>query len=215
MIKCLLGVRDNTSIKLCLLESGKQPAKYLINRRLKSFLEEKMQNRDMDEPFQIVYEMCKNANSKGFKFMQNAINNSNNVESLEKIADIVRNSLNATKFQTYCTELNPDLETHEVYGKTVYLPDYIRISFTRLRVMSHNLKVETGRWSRMTRINRVCQCDRRSVQDERHVLLECPLSEHVRLQYQMLPLESMSSLMKCNNVIDLCNFVRNILRIYR
>merc|ERR1712121_627705 len=38
MIKCLIGVRNNTSIKLCLLESGKQPAKYLINRRLKSFL---------------------------------------------------------------------------------------------------------------------------------------------------------------------------------
>ena len=89
------------------------------------------------------------------------------------------------------------------------------MSFTRLRVTSHSLKFEKGKWSRVTRINRVCQCDRRSVQDERHVLLECPLSEHVRLQYQMLPLESMSSLMKCNNVIDLCNFVRDILRIYR
>ena len=214
MIKCLLGVRENTSIKLCLLESGKQPAKYLINKRLKSFLEKKMQDRDMEEPFQIVYEMCKSANSKGFKYLQMVINDNNNVDSLEKIALTVRNSLNATKFQTYCTELNPDLEVHDAYGKSVFLPDYMRISFTRLRVMSHNLKVEKGRWSRMPRINRVCQCNRRSVQDEKHVLLECPLSANVRLQYQMLPLDSMSSLMKCNKVKDLCNFVKDILKIY-
>ena len=192
----------------------KQPAKYLINERLKSFLEKKMQDRDMDGPFLIVYEMCKCAYSKGFKYLQMVINDNNNVDSLEKIALTVRNSLDATKFQTYCTELNPDLEVHDAYGKSVFLPDYMRISFTRLRVMSHNLKVETGRWSRMSRINRVCQCDRRSVQDDKHVLLECPLSANVRLQYQMLPLDSMSSLMKCNKVKDLCNFVKDILKIY-
>ena len=38
MIKCLLGVRENTSPMLCQIESGKQPAKYVINKRLKSFI---------------------------------------------------------------------------------------------------------------------------------------------------------------------------------
>ena len=66
----------------------------------------------------------------------------------------------------------------------------------------------------MPRINRVCQCNRISVQDEKHALLECPLSANVRLQYQMLPFDSMSSLMKCNKVKDLCNFVKDILKIY-
>ena len=69
MIKCLLGVRDNTSIKLCLIESGKQPAPYVINKRLKKIKRE-MKNRDMEEPFQIAYGMCKNGHSKGFKFLQ-------------------------------------------------------------------------------------------------------------------------------------------------
>ena len=50
MIRCLLGVREKTSIKLCLLESGKQPAKYVINQRFKTFLTKKMQNRDIDVP---------------------------------------------------------------------------------------------------------------------------------------------------------------------
>ena len=65
-----------------------------------------MQDRDMEEPFQIVYEMCKSANSKGFKYLQMVINDNNNVDLLEKIALTVRNSLDATKFQTYCTKLN-------------------------------------------------------------------------------------------------------------
>ena len=165
-------------------------------------------------PFQMVYEMCKNANSKGFKFLQKVINSNDTVDSLEKIAVSIRNNMNATKFQTYCTELNPELNVHNVYGKLVYVPDYIRIPFTRLRVMSHNLKVETGRWRRQPREDRVCQCDREKVQDEKHVLLECNLSAHVRQQYQMLPLQSINSLLKCDNIIDLCKFVKDILNIY-
>ena len=42
--------------------------------------------------------------------------------------------------------------------------------------MSQNLKVETGRWRRQPRAERVCQCDREKVQDEKHVLLECTLT---------------------------------------
>ena len=215
MIKCLLGDRNNTSIKLCQTESGKQPAKHVINKRQKSFLQKKMQNRDMEEPFQIVYEMCKAANTKGFKFLQKVINGNNTVDSLEKVANSIRNELTRTKFQTYCTELNPDLEVHDAYGKSTFLPDYVRVAFTRLRVMSHNLRIETGRWSKVPTVNRVCQCDEVKVQDEKHVLLDCPLSAHIRLRYQMLPLESINSLMKCKNVTDLCNFVKDTLDVYR
>ena len=170
----------------------------------------------MEEPFQIVYEMCKNANSKGFKFLQKVMNGNDSVDSLEKIAISIRSNVNATKLQTYCSELNPGLERHDAYGKSVFLPDYIRVAFTRLRLMSHNLKVETGRWCRLPRRERVCQCDRAKVQDEKHVLLECPLSAHVRQRqrYQTLPLDSISSLMNCKNVIDLCNFVNDTLNIY-
>ena len=158
--------------------------------------------------------MCKNANSKGFKFLQKVVNGDDNVDSLEKIAISIRNDINATKLQTYCRELNPELEMHDSYGKSIFIPDYVRVWFTRLRVMSHNLKVETGRWSRRAREDRVCQCDRSKIQDEKHVLLECPLSTHVRQRYRSLPLESLSSLMKCKNVLDLCLFVKETLDIY-
>ena len=133
---------------------------------------------------------------------------------MEKIKTTVRNKLGATKLQTYCTELNSTLERHAVYGKSVFLPDYLRVPFTRLRVMSHNLKIETGRWRRLRREQRVCQCDRESVQEEKHVLLVCPLTAHIRQRYHMLPLDSMNSLMGCNNGIDLCKFVKETLNVY-
>ena len=159
LLKCLLGVRLNTSINLCLVKSGKQPARFIIRHRLKTFLEGKMRHRDMEEPFQIAFEMCKRMNLPGFRFLQDTINRNNDDESLEKVALSVRNRPDASKFITYRTELNPELNVHNIYGKSVYIHEYLRISFTRLRLMSHNLRIETGRWSRINVERRVCQCD--------------------------------------------------------
>ena len=117
-----------------------------------------MNNRDMDEPFHKVFELCRIKNTPGFRFIRNTINENTNEEALSKYINTVRNSDNTfTKFVNYRTNLNPDLSTHNVYGKTVYIPDYLRISFTRMRLMSHRLKIETGRWSRIPTEGRVCQ----------------------------------------------------------
>jgi len=82
MIRCLLGVRENTSMKLFLIESGKQSAKLIINKRMRSFLTKKLQNRDMDEPFQIAHEIFKAVNLNGFKFLKKVIDGWNSVHSL-------------------------------------------------------------------------------------------------------------------------------------
>ena len=214
LIKYLLGVRKNTSIDLCLVESGKQPAKYMINKRLKTFLEKKMSNRDMDEPFQMAFEMCKNSSTPGYKFLKKVIDGGNDNNSLEKIVQVIRSKDNATKFVTYRTELNPNLSTHDIYTKSVYIPDYKRIAFTRLRLMSHNLKVETGRWSRIVRDRRVCLCDRSSLQDEKHALIACTLSTHLRQRYAMLPFNCMNNLLGNEDIANLCNYIHDVLKVY-
>ena len=55
LLKRLLGVRPNTSPDLCLIESGKSPAKAIIQNKLKNFLEKKFRHIDMEEPFHMVY----------------------------------------------------------------------------------------------------------------------------------------------------------------
>ena len=45
----------------------------------------------------------------------------------------------------------------------------------RLRLSSHDLRVETGRYTGLTYDNRVCRlCDTGAIEDEQHILLECP-----------------------------------------
>ena len=124
---------------------------------------------------------------------------------MNKYVDTVKNSANTfTKFVIYRTNMNPDLNTHNIYGKTVYIPDYLRTSFTRMRLMSHRLKSETGRWSRIPVEGRVCQCDRTSIQDESHVLLVCSISTHLRTEFDMLSFVSMSSLINSCDSYNMC-----------
>ena len=62
--------------------------------------------------------------------------------------------------------------------------------------MSHNLKVETGRWSRTPKELRVCSCTSDTIQTEEHVLLHCPLSDQCRQRYPALNFSSMSELLE-------------------
>ena len=168
----------------------------------------------MEEPFHIAYDLCKNANTPGFKFLRKILATNQNTNSLENIAQKVRDKTDATKMSTYNTQLNPDLTTHKVYGKSYCIPDYIRSSFTRLRLMSHNLKIETGRWSRIPRENRVCHCDRLHVQNEKHVLLDCPLTTATRLQFNIPQYNSLNELWISDNVANTCNFVHCVLNMF-
>ena len=61
----------------------------------------------------------------------------------------------------------------------------VSFSFTRLRLSSHRLRIETGRWSRIPRENRLCACG--VIQDEAHAIQVCPNVGHIRQRYDVLP----------------------------
>ena len=81
------------------------------------------------------------------------------------------------------------------------MPNYIKPSggipfsqvkqLIRFRTGAHHLRVETERWvpapARLPRSERVCQkCTLGSVmEDEYHVLFECPTYHHIRLKYEV------------------------------
>ena len=75
----------------------------------------------------------------------------------------------------YC--INPSSDVHCVYKmRSEFIPEHLRIAFTRMRLSSHRLRVETGRWSRLPREQHLCACGQ--VQDEQHILTVCPIVEH-------------------------------------
>ncbi len=73
------------------------------------------------------------------------------------------------------------MEVNGVYRYTVCaLPEYQRMVYTRFRLSVHNLRIETGRWSRVPREARVCDCAHGGIQDELHVIKYCSKLHQLR-----------------------------------
>ena len=100
----------------------------------------------------------------------------------EDVRNSIRNST-STKRKTYIN-MNPNLISPKIYTNG-NVPEYQRIEFSRFRLSSHNLRIETGRWSRIARENRFCSCEMNAVQTEDHVALECPLTADLRRAYNI------------------------------
>ena len=217
LVKCLLGVRKNTSVKLCMIESGIPPVTEVVKkRRCNFFLKAKIECMDMEQPFRVVYEFCRQENTPGYRFFNKEISSRSDRDTLENIKILIRQKPNtATKIVTYRTDFNPPLTVHQVYMASEFIPDYQRESFTRLRLMSHNLRIETGGWSRTPSEQRVCLCDGIQVQTERHVLVVCPLTAHLRDRYPMLRFTDVNELLNENDHIrEVCKCVFEVLSIF-
>ena len=114
----------------------------------------------------------------------------------------------SSRRKTY-TDFNAGFTFHPVYTSDV--PEWARIAFTRLRLGSHRLKVETGRWSRIPKEERLCSC--RAIQTEAHVLLRCPMTEPLRRNFSMLKFDDEASLME-GSPVDLVKYCYGVLRVF-
>ena len=83
-----------------------------------------------------------------------------------------------------------------MYETDTYIDESKRIMFTRFRLSSHDMKMETGRWARIEREkmetgrwariereNRLCDCG--EIQDEYHVLFNCIKTDDTRSKYSV------------------------------
>ena len=196
MVRLLLGVRPNTCLKLCLLEAGIEPLVHVVRKKRCGFLVDMFRRVDYEHPFHHMFRICVENNTPAATFMNEALRY-RTASQLRSMATEVANEQNATKLMHYFEKLNPDLSLHSVYSTNSYIPDYLRVSFSRLRLMSHSLKVETGRWSRVPREQRLCdRCDAQHLQDEEHVVLTCSATQHIRNRYGMLNFESLRTVME-------------------
>ena len=73
---------------------------------------------------------------------------------------------------------------HQLYLETVKVTRF-RVGFSKLRVSSHRLEIEVGRWTRPNRTpieQRKCRiCN--TVEDEFHFRLECKSYNQIRKKY--------------------------------
>ena len=210
-LKRLLSVRTTTVNEVSMIEAGVSSASVFVAKRQRAFLQRLFQRRDFNSSY-VGWAVTKAINAKS-PMGRCIANLRNGVLPCDSVMlGKVRES-NTTKRMSYC-ELNPDLSRHPMYTNS-HVPEYARISMTRMRLSSHSLRIETGRWSRLDRNNRVCICDNQSVQDEVHVLFYCPMSAHIRYKYpEFASLTSMKELFSSEKVVKCALFCHEILKCY-
>ena len=177
LIKSALNVRPNTPNELALIESGMLPLKALVMKQqigfYRRFKESLQKNSAREAVFKVL---CEDDNQT--KYIKHYIQldltypNPNDIfkEALTEVKQTIREKaeLPDKHYRYYIYhELNPQL-----------LPSpFLALAngadaITRFRLGSHNLPIETGRWSRMKREDRLCpSCQ--VLGDERHVLFHC------------------------------------------
>ena len=98
--------------------------------------------------------MCETKGTPGYRYIKNLLDN----ESDGTLDDLKTKfgEETGTKALKY-KEINSGLNVHSVYTSKKYIDERKRIVFTRFRVSSHSLKVETSRWARITPRDRVCE----------------------------------------------------------
>ena len=178
MLRAALGVRNNCPSLIVLIESGCFTLQCLIrSRQLKFFRRFKLslqQNSTRSAVFEKLLSEQTNflrhyveldaryASSKMLKLQSMD-------EVRQKIKDLGSDIDNHYKYWIYM-QMNPNLVKSPFLDRI----DIIGKCITKFRAGSHNLKIETGRWCRTARVDRLCaNCN--ELGDELHAIYRCNL----------------------------------------
>lgn len=163
-------------------------------------------NDPSDDPFSLVWSLCERQKTKGTSYFKNILNTYNHMESdiNERRAELRQSS--RTKSVTYM-RVNP-LLTLNALCCALDIPEHLRLRLTRFRTSSHNLAIETGRWSRIEPEKRLCECG--FPQTEDHVLCASPRTCHLRSAFQ-LDYSKLDRILDNPDIRTVCDYVNKCL----
>ena len=171
----------------------------------------------MERPIAFVLRLCRVNNTPAYRHLSRSLEYDTVTNPFSRLANkVAEKRANSTKVDTYMSELNPSMDAHPVHTATEFIPDHLRMAFSRLRLMSHNLKIETGRWSRIPREERTCRCNNTSIQTKSHVLIECHLTQDLRGRFPNLNFRDSTSLLDTTtNLHTLCKYIHEVITFFR
>ena len=214
-LKQMLGVRAQTCNDLCLIECGAADLKTNVQRRQKAYIQ-KVTTSDWYQcsPLKFAIDLITQTKSPMAKYLNHIRNINVNEYDNTNLCNSVNDS-KSSKRVFYVQQCNPNLERHPFYTHEHCLPEVHRRAFTRLRLSSHKLRIETGRWSRLPREDRTCTCPDHPVQNEEHVVCNCNMSQQIRNRYKHVDFSSLRNFMlKNNDQHELAQICYEILKLY-
>ena len=187
-LRRLLEVRKSTPKLTCLLEAGVPSLQALVKEKQSRFFKRMFKEREdliESDPLMFTIDFMKNNCAPISDSIQDVIREDSYIAAdREDLCEQLRQMPpEKTKLRLYLT-MNSDLLVHPLYKVTEsIMEDNLRIAFTRLRLCSHRLRSETGRWNRVPADQRFCShCDNAAIQNEEH-LLQCPATLPIREKY--------------------------------
>ena len=140
----------------------------------------------VDDPLMFAINLTRTLNKDTYKTIEQVISPVNFLLAVQNRLYSKINQSAGSKYITYLS-LNPHLKVHEIYNRIFKLdniiPETYRVSFTRFRLSSHKLRIETGRWARLPREERLYKCG--DIQDEKHVIMSCHITQDLRTKYKI------------------------------
>ena len=216
-LKQLLGVRKSTSNDACLLELGMPPLRALVRAKQRNFFSKMWLERNemTDDPLMLAIESVKRYNDTISRLVVDLTNS--RVNDIEEAQTLLKTRIENSESNriSFYKRINPSLDVHNIYCKPTKVNEIERISWTRLRLSSHSLAIETGRWNRRGRgrlpvEERLCQCG--YVQTEDHVIEVCPLSLHIRQRFNITTVNEFMVVRTDHDVV--CSAAHKLLALY-
>ena len=176
MLKCCLNVRSNTPNYIAYIESGCLPIRAVIMSRqwkfYKRFLDTVASNSRRKKTFSSLLQN----KTEYLSYYENLYSKYDCAEDIiSEFRDTVkeyviqRANTDHYKFKIYL-DINPDLNP----SPFLHIIHPLVNDIVKFRLGSHYLPIETGRWNRTPRQERLCQnCN--ILGDERHAIYECSL----------------------------------------
>ena len=190
-VRRLLDVRNSTPKLTCLIEAGVPSLEARVKQKQSKFFRDMYVERNdliTSDPLMYTLDYMKNNCPEIYQPIDDTMQRD---DYLKTDRDILCEQLQGmppekTKLRLYLT-MNPELDVHPLYKTTndtdSIVEDNLRMAFTRVRLCSHRLRSETGRWNRVPSDQRFCpHCDGTSIQNEEH-LFQCPATLSIREKY--------------------------------
>ena len=189
-LRRLLDVRNSTPKLTCLLEAGVPSLQALVKEKQSKFFKRMLKEREdliASDPLMFTLDFMKNNCAAISNSIQDVIREDSYITAdRDDLCQQLRGMPpEKTKLRLYLT-MNSDLSVHPLYKVTEsesVVDDNLRMAFTRIRLCSHRLRSETGRWNRVPKEQRFCpHCNNETIQNEEH-LLQCPATLPIRESY--------------------------------
>ena len=206
MLKSILGVGMTTCTELLYIELGVLSLQARVTLKQWNFWK-KVLEMGRENPIIQVIELGRQHNLKEVRHYDDLVEMYSSPEEIvSKFFDKVRTSIRQkaengqSKYATYL-EINPELEPPIIYNKLFNKSQVSMVA--KLRLSSHNLSVEMGRRTGLSREQRLCHCGV-DVETEKHFLLDCGLYHEIREKYDV------SNDLSVSRLLNDVNYVRYI-----